>query len=121
VKARVSSADKVRRVPVDRAEGAYVQILVGPDVAPRFLMRRFTLLPGGRIPKHLHPEIEHEQYVLQGTIRIGLGEKVIDVGPGDVVFIPLGTPHWYENIGDEPAMFLCMVPATQDYRTEWLD
>jgi len=121
VNAKVVHADKVRRVPVERAEGAYVQILIGPEEAPRFLMRRFTLLPGGRIPKHLHPEIEHEQYVLGGRMRLGLGGEVLEVGPGDVVFIPPGTPHWYENIGDEPVMFLCLVPLTQEYKTEWLE
>ncbi len=121
MKAKVVQADKVRRVPVENAEGAFIQVLIGPEEAPNFLLRRFTLLPGGRIPRHRHPDLEHEQYVLAGRMRIGLGDRVYEVGPGDAVFIPPGVAHWYENPGEDPALFLCVVPKTEDYRTEWLE
>jgi len=121
VKPKVVNADKVRRVPVEEAEGAFIQILIGPDEAPNFVLRRFTLLPGGRIKKHRHPTIEHEQYVLAGRMRIGLDDEVYEVGPGDVVFIPPGVAHWYENVGEDPVLFLCAVPKTEGYETEWLE
>jgi len=121
VKARVVQADKVRRVPVEHAEGAFIQVLIGPEEAPNFVLRRFTLLPGGRIPRHRHPDLEHEQYVLAGRMRIGLDDRVYQVGPGDVVFIPPGVAHWYENPGEDPVLFLCIVPRTAEYKTEWLE
>jgi quercetin dioxygenase-like cupin family protein len=31
-----------------------------------------------------------------------------------VVFIPAGTPHWYEVVGDERFEFLCVVPNLPD-------
>jgi oxalate decarboxylase/phosphoglucose isomerase-like protein (cupin superfamily) len=31
-----------------------------------------------------------------------------------VVFIPEGVPHYYQNIGDEPFEFLCMIPNKPD-------
>jgi quercetin dioxygenase-like cupin family protein len=30
------------------------------------------------------------------------------------VFIPAGTPHWYEALGEEPFEFLCVVPNGPD-------
>ena len=36
---------------------------------------------------------------------------------GDVVFIPGGIPHWYQNTGDETFEFLCVVPNLPDTTT----
>ncbi|MDR5682865.1 MAG: cupin domain-containing protein [Armatimonadota bacterium] len=108
--------------PVERADGAVMRVLIGPDDhAPHFVTRKFTIQPGGRIPKHRHPTIEHEQYVLSGRMRLGIGGEVREVSAGDAVFIPAGTPHWYENHGTEPVEFLCVVPRTPSYPTEWLE
>ena len=65
------------------------------------------------MPKHTNT-VEHEQYVLGGTARIGLGDDVIEVTRGDVVFIPAGVPHSYESLGPDPFEFLCVVPNGPD-------
>jgi len=36
------------------------------------------------------------------------------VQAGDVVFIPEGVPHWYQNVGKEDFEFLCMIPNKAD-------
>lgn len=108
--------------PVERARGAWMEVLIGPDEgAPRFVTRRFVLEPGGRIPAHRHPEIEHEQVVVRGSMRIGIGGREHVVRAGDAVFIPAGAVHWYVNEGDEPCEFLCVVPRTERYETEWVE
>jgi quercetin dioxygenase-like cupin family protein len=107
---------------VERTRGTAIQILIGPaDGAPNFMTRRFTIDPGGRIPRHRHDSIEHEQVMLAGTMTIGLDRREVDVTTGDSIFIPAGVAHWYENRTDEPVAFLCMVPITADYQTEWLE
>jgi len=107
---------------VGRSRGAEIQILIGPaDGAPNFSTRRFTLAAGGRIPRHLHPTIEHEQVMLSGSMVIGLDNREVEVAAGDAIFIPAGVAHWYENRSDGTAAFLCMVPVTNDYQTEWLE
>jgi len=117
----VRPADRVAKKPVQKGTNAFVQVLIGPDDgAPNYIMRKFTILPGGRIPAHKHPTIEHEQYVLRGSMRLGLGEEVREVSAGEAVFIPADLPHWYENPGQEPVEFLCVIPKTKDYETEWL-
>lgn len=107
---------------VDRSRGATLQVLLGPeDGTPTFATRRFTLEPGGRIPSHRHASIEHEQVVLEGEMVIGLDDQVHTVAPGMCLFIPAGVAHWYENRGDTAVVFLCMVPLTETYETEWLE
>ncbi len=118
----VRPAEQVERRPVERASGAWVQVLVGPtEGAPNFVLRKFTLEPGGVIPLHRHPTVEHEQYVLSGRIRLTLGDEVREVAAGHVVFIPPGLAHRYENPGPQAAEFLCVVPQTASYETEWLE
>ncbi len=47
----------------------------------------------GNVPKHLHPDANEIQYILEGTGTIWLGDKEVQVKPGDLVIIPHGTPH----------------------------
>lgn len=109
----VKKADAVTREPVGAGKGTDRQVLIGPDEGPHFALRRFIMQPGGGMPAHTNT-VEHEQYVLRGRARIGIGEEVMEVKTDDVVFIPAGTPHWYETVGEEPFEFLCVVPNLPD-------
>ena len=109
----VRKIDSIGKEKVKAGRKAYRQILIGPDDAPHFAMRRFIIDPGGEIPNHTNT-VEHEQYVLKGRAKIGIGDQTIEVKTGAVVFIPAGVPHWYKAIGAEPFVFLCMVPNKED-------
>lgn len=118
----IRSVDSVEAMPVDRSRGARIQVLLGPEQGtPSFITRRFVLAPGGRIPCHRHTSIEHEQLVLSGEMMISLDGVERSVGPGDAIFIPAGVAHWYENRAQEDVIFLCVVPRTDAYQTEWLE
>lgn len=47
----------------------------------------------GNVPKHMHPNTNEIQYILEGTGTIWLGDKEVQVKPGDLVIIPKGTAH----------------------------
>jgi mannose-6-phosphate isomerase-like protein (cupin superfamily) len=47
----------------------------------------------GNVPKHMHPNTNEIQYILDGTGTIWLGDKEVHVKPGDLVIIPKGTAH----------------------------
>jgi mannose-6-phosphate isomerase-like protein (cupin superfamily) len=47
----------------------------------------------GSPPKHLHANANEIQYILEGKGTIWLGDKEVQVKPGDLVVIPKGTPH----------------------------
>ena len=92
------------------------QVLLGPDDgAPSFAMRRFTMGEGGGMPRHTNT-VEHEQYVLRGRARVGIGDQVHEVGADDVLYIRAGAPHFYEVV-EAPFEFLCVVPNGPDRLT----
>jgi len=109
----VRHADSVDAQTVQAGTGTAMQVLIGPGEGPNFAMRRFRMQPGGGMPRHTN-EVEHEQYVLRGWARVGIGDEVHEVSRDDVVFIPAGVPHWYQVQGDEPFEFLCLVPNRPD-------
>jgi quercetin dioxygenase-like cupin family protein len=76
-------------------------------------MRRFVIQRGGGMPVHTNT-VEHEQFVLRGHACIGINNQIYQVNAGDVVFIPEGAPHWYQNNGEEDFEFLCVIPNKKD-------
>lgn len=109
----VKHANKLPREEVSAGKSTYRQVLISADEGPNFAMRRFTIEPGGEMPAHTN-SVEHQQYVLSGRARIGIGDQVVEVEKDDVVYIPAGVPHWYQAEGGEPFEFLCMVPNKKD-------
>ena len=112
----VKRAGEVAGEEVPAGVGTSRQVLIGPEEGPHFAMRRFCMEPGGGMPNHTNT-VEHEQYVLAGRAKIGLGDQVLEVQKDDVVFIPAGVPHWYHAEGDEAFEFLCIVPNLPDETT----
>jgi quercetin dioxygenase-like cupin family protein len=109
----VKPATSVPQQAVKAGQNTLFQVLIGPDEGPNFAMRRFTMQPGGGMPAHTNA-VEHEQYVLRGRARVGIGDRVFEVKQDDVVYIPAGVPHWYRAEGEEPFVFLCVVPNRPD-------
>ncbi len=109
----VKQANNVQSQIVKNGDKTTIQVLISAQEGPNFAMRRFAMEPGGGMPKHTNT-LEHEQYVLGGHARIGIGEEEYEVQTGDVVFIPEGVPHWYQNIGEENFEFLCIIPNKPD-------
>jgi quercetin dioxygenase-like cupin family protein len=109
----VKHTHEVETQVVEAGTGTTIQVLISPEEGPHFAMRRFVIQPGGGMPNHTNL-VEHEQYVLSGQAKIGIGTEVFEVKKGDVVFIPAQIPHWYKNDGEEPFEFLCMVPNKSD-------
>lgn len=109
----VKSASSVKQDAVKAGRDTSIQVLIGPEQGPNFALRRFTMQPGGGMPRHTNA-VEHEQYVLGGRARIGIGDREFEVSKDDVVYIPAGVPHWYRAEGDEPFVFLCVVPNQPD-------
>ena len=98
---------------VNAGDETEMQVLLGPsDGAPNFAMRKFVMGDGGGMPRHTN-DVEHEQYVLTGRARVTIGDRSFEVGAGDAVFIPAGTPHSY-SVTEGPFEFLCLVPNRED-------
>ena len=115
----VRRADSVEAQEVAAGNATKTQVLIGAeDGAPNFALRRFVMGQGGGMPRHTNT-VEHEQYVLRGRARVGIGDEVFEVGPDHALFIPAGAPHFYEVV-EAPFEFICVVPNSPD-RIEILD
>ena len=112
----VRKAESVRKRSVAAGSATQTQVLIGErDGARNFSMRRFIMGANGGMPRHTN-SVEHEQYVLSGRAKVGIGKEIHEVCAGDVLLIPAGTPHYYQVV-EAPFEFLCMVPNQPDQIT----
>jgi len=65
-----------------------------------------TVAPNEGPPMHVHAAEDEAWYVLEGTLRFSLDGDVRVAPAGSFVFVPRGTPHCFENPGDQPARML---------------
>ena len=52
---------------------------------------------------HSHDSHDHIVFILSGSSRIHIADKVYDLNPGDVIIVKRGVAHWAENSGPEAA------------------
>lgn len=109
----VKHSQDVEAKPVSAGKDTTIQVLISSQEGPNFALRKFSMQPGGGMPRHTN-EVEHEQYVLRGEAMITIGDQTYRVQAGDAVFIPAGAVHSYQNTGSEPFEFLCIVPNKED-------
>jgi quercetin dioxygenase-like cupin family protein len=92
------------------AKGVKIRWLIAEkDGAPNFHMRHFEIAPGGNTPLHAHAW-EHEVFILKGAGVLGGAAEGESFKPGDVVFMPGGVEHNFQNTGAEPVEMLCLIP-----------
>jgi transcriptional regulator with XRE-family HTH domain len=121
-------------LPLARAHGVPLDELVGapPTGDPRIHLRPVThhgrtvvpltrraggvqaykqVIPASRRPQE--PELQtHEGYewlyVLNGHLRLVLGEQDLVLSPGEAAEFDTRLPHWSGSVGNEPVEFLCL-------------
>ena len=95
--------------PALAAENITAQVIHVPDLtgdalgaasATGFRSKMFVSADGmtvsvqdGNVPRHMHPNTNELQYILEGTGTVWLGDKEVKVKAGDMIVIPKGTPH----------------------------
>jgi len=62
-------------------------------------------------PLHLHHNDDEAWYVLEGTLRVRVGEEVVEATTGSAVFVPRGTTHTYWNPGPGLVRYLLVMTA----------
>ena len=97
-------------VKMEGVKNTSVRWLIGKDSpAPNFHMRLFEVDPGGHTPFHSH-DFEHEIYVVEGKGQINTEEKPIPLEKDSFALVMPGEKHQFENTGNTPLKFLCMIP-----------
>lgn len=84
--------------------------LLGPeDGFLGYAMRVFTLEPGGHTPRHRHDWV-HINLIVSGEGRLLIEDEWQKISQGFYAFVPSSTLHQFENTGDEPLVFMCIIP-----------
>jgi mannose-6-phosphate isomerase-like protein (cupin superfamily) len=96
------------------------ETLRGPAGGPATIKARaettngtFTALesiiaPGQGPPLHIHVREDEIYYMIDGRVRFLAGDRFFDAPTGAFMFIPRGTAHCFQNVGDRPARLLVM-------------
>jgi quercetin dioxygenase-like cupin family protein len=72
--------------------------------------------PGQGPPLHVHGGQDELIYALEGRLRVRLGDELRDAPAGSFFFIPRGTPHTWQNVGDVSARFFAaLMPAATEF------
>lgn len=75
-----------------------------------FTMFEFRVPVAARVPvPHSHESFDETVFGLDGVTTWTVSGESVPVGPGDVLFIPRGAVHGFDNRGTEPAHGLSVI------------
>lgn len=101
--------------PVKRGQGIVNYPVATAKQGATRIHSGLTWLPvGAAVPNHSHPNAEEQVMVLQGKVRIKIGDMERDCEPYDSTFISGDVPHEFSNIGDEPALVMVIYGVLRD-------
>lgn len=106
----LAKSKPVVKKPFGTVQGAYDKVfpVVTGQQAAMFLV---VLKPGGIREPHWHPTAWEFDYCIGGQARMSVVApnnewKIFDVAPGQIVFVPQGYFHYFENTGKDDLRFL---------------
>jgi len=104
--------DVKEEAPHSPAMQATIRWLVSEkDGASNFAMRVIEIKhTGEKIPLHRH-DYEHEIFIFEGRGNVLAPASAGPVAAGDFVFVRSGEEHGFENTGDGPFRFICVIPT----------
>ena len=97
---------------IPKTAGATIAVF-SPKEEKDFIVRKVALAEGGSMPNHTN-SLQHQQFVLSGEAKVGIGAEVYHAKAGDFLYIPAGVPHYYEACYGSGYEFLCMITTAED-------
>lgn len=67
-----------------------------------------VIAPGDGPPLHTHDREGESWYIVEGALRFKIGNELHAASTGAFVYVPPGTPHCFQNIGQTPARILVL-------------
>ena len=85
-------------------------LLEGEQTNGELAMFEFDVTAGTKVPApHSHDGYDETIYGLEGTLTWSVDGDAHEVGPGEVLLIPRGAVHHFDNTGDADARALGVV------------
>jgi quercetin dioxygenase-like cupin family protein len=78
------------------------------DTGGRLTVVEITEPPNAEAPLHVHHREDEAFYVLEGSVTIHVGDRVVEAAAGDLAFGPRDVPHRY-TVGPDGCrmLFIC--------------
>lgn len=84
--------------------------LDAPQTAGAFTMFEVRIPAAARMPwPHSHDAFDETVYGQEGVTTFNVAGAPVAVGPGDVLFIPRGVVHSFDNRGTATSRGLCVI------------
>jgi len=106
------SAPRVRYVPAGTGPTYRSPIdeisflMTGEQTGGAFFMAEACVPPGAGNPPHIHHREDETFYLHEGTLTVQVGGKTMTASAGDVICLPRGVAHCFQNTGNTDAKFL---------------
>ena len=85
-------------------------LIDGPTTGASLTLFEFEVAPGAKVPvAHSHDAYDETIYGLEGTLTMTLNGVPTEIGPGDVLFIPRGVVHRFDNLHPTASRSLAVV------------
>ncbi|MFT7646981.1 MAG: quercetin dioxygenase-like cupin family protein [Candidatus Poriferisodalaceae bacterium] len=85
--------------------------LIGEDLLEAELV---CYEPGQGTQEHFHKTQEEIYYIVEGSGSITIGDEVMQVSAGDMVFSPADVPHSIATADERMVMFFVKGPGTHN-------
>jgi len=76
------------------------------DEGENFKVKRIEVLPGKRLSYQKHSQRAEHWFVVQGTAKVTLDDRDIEVETGNAIDIAIGSAHRVENPGNDLLVFI---------------
>ncbi len=93
-----SRSQAVHHRQVYRPWGSYTSV----DNGERFQVKRIVVKPGAALSLQMHHHRAEHWIVVNGTARVTCDEDIMVLTENQSTYIPLGSKHRLENIGEHP-------------------
>jgi quercetin dioxygenase-like cupin family protein len=79
----------------------------GEDTDGTLVQFEMLVPPGVKVPApHFHVAVDETLYVMEGTLTQTVGDKTLELQPGNSCFIKRGVVHGFNNLHDKAARAL---------------
>lgn len=91
--------------------GLYTYRALPAETGNAYLMVEVEGPKGLGAPLHFHDDEEEGFYVVSGTVRFVIGERIVDAGPGSFALAPRGEKHAFALASPDAKVLLLLSPG----------
>jgi quercetin dioxygenase-like cupin family protein len=95
--------------------GSYEFKATGADTANEYTLVEVRAPKDFAIPMHVHDTENEGFFVVSGSVRLVIDDKIRDIGAGEFAFAPSGTAHAFKLSSDDAALLLMISPGAHGH------